>query len=121
MIYIFNAFDGNKGGNCCIHEVCGKSVHIGDVVLLKTMIDIGGENCFLYGYLIEAGLLSCKIGYVNKNIIGNHIFNKFSNVIVQVLECNDDEISSSVLEKYGGVIKTVVIGKTSSNNLYNNH
>ena len=108
--YIFNTEEAENDQTCERHQICGKSVYINDVLLLRhSFIDDNIQT--LVAFKMEDGETTCKVGYVTEEHIGTEGIIYFKNKLIQATHV-DSDISSNKCITYKGIIKGIVIGKS---------
>lgn len=104
FFYIMNIL--HQENACELHELCGKAVKVGEVVILR-MGEIDEEFC-IKALLIREGLISlCCIGHTKKGISNHAIMPSFENTLCQVVY---SDVSEIVSKRHCWVIRLVVIG-----------
>lgn len=107
QLFLFDGADENEEQQCALHTACGKSLCIGELVLIE-QVEKESEQAFLKGYRIRQGMKSCCVGRIP--IIKEHydVFHAFDQVLTQVDFLSDAEARMSSV--VNGSIKLIVVG-----------
>lgn len=110
QVFLFNCTSDANGQSCLVHPVCGKTVCVGEMVLLETRISDAGAF-ILQGIRIKDGLRFCRFGSVETKNLSRSVISRCDGGIFQVVQLSVEESTKS--EDCGGVIKLVLIGEAS--------
>jgi len=103
-ILVLFHIDNENGQECEIHEVCGKTICIGEVACIERELQTDREEV-LRGYRLRDGIKSCIFGHVKINDLAPRIVSYFNGMLVQVFAIDEDESQAVQNSLVDGVIK----------------
>ena len=109
-LMLFRVCQNKNGQQCELHEVCGKTICVGEVACIKRELQHDGEEA-LRAYRLRDGLKTCIFGHIKIKDITERIVSYFNGMLVQVVALDEDELEASQNASLEGVIKVVRIGK----------
>lgn len=107
QIFLFDGASKRLKQQCEIHESCGSTLCIGEIVLTQKSTLASG-NALLTGFRIRDGLKSCCVGCIEFGEDSYEICELFDQALSHVAYLTDEE--SSMSEAVNGSIKLILLG-----------
>lgn len=107
QLFLFNGASSEADQQCVLHESCGATLCVGEMVLVELCTAESGKQ-HLKGFRIRQGLKSCCVGNLELNNETKLVLTAFDRSITQVDFLSEDETNRS--KNVNGCIKLLVIG-----------
>lgn len=113
---IVGLLQSNNGRSCEIHDACGKSLKVGEMVVFQsTLVEINGATeTAIKAVVIRDGRESCTVGFLSRRVahglVGIDCLGKRGRILSLCLESCDSAVRSHGYHQQGVAVFKIMNG-----------